>query len=152
MKSLSIFLVFASLICIPASAADNSSLHFLVGTWHCTYDAGKTRSTYRATFAYEMNGGWIREVDSWSGGGGDQGMIAYNPEHGWTAVVLGPGATTTVFRASGTNSNRIAYRSVYPDASMTDVFERSSPTSYTLRFTQSKNGKTASSHDTCTKT
>jgi hypothetical protein len=151
MKSRSIFLFFASLICIPASAADLSSLHFLVGTWHCTYDAGKTRSAYRATFAYEMNGGWMREIDSWNGGG-DQGMITYNPQHGWTAVVLGPVGTTTVFRASGTNSSRIAYRSVYPDTSMTDVFERSSPTRYTLHFTQTKNGKTASSFDTCTKT
>jgi hypothetical protein len=151
MKSLSIFLFCASLICIPASAADLSSLQFLVGTWHCSYDAGKTRSSYRATYAYEMNGGWIREIDSWNGGG-DQGMITYNPQHGWTAVVLGPVGTTTVFRGSGANSNHIAYRSVYPDASMTDVFERSSPTRYTLRFTQSKNGKTASSLDTCTKT
>ncbi len=59
--------------------------------------------------------------------------------------------TTTVFRADGSDSRHIRYRSVYPDSSMADAFDRVSPTHYTLHFTQTANGKTIASADSCTK-
>jgi opacity protein-like surface antigen len=138
---------------VPASAADPlSSLRFLVGAWNCTYLAGKVHMNYKAMFAYDLGGNWMRESDNWTGGGGDLGMFTYEAKHhAWTAVIMENERTTTLFRASGSNPNHIVYRSVYPTAGMTDVFERTSPTRYTIRFTQSGGGKTLKSTDTCIK-
>jgi len=137
-----------------AGAGDSlASLRYLVGTWQCTYDTGKMRATYTATFDYDMSGNWIRERDSWKGGGEDLGMLTYDPKNGvWTSVVLEPDRTTTLFRAGGDNPNHLVYRSIYPNASMTDVFDRVSAASYTLHFTQMAGGKTTKSTDTCLKT
>jgi hypothetical protein len=138
---------------LPAPAADPlSSLRFLVGTWNCSYHAGTNHITYRAVFAYDMGGNWLRESDSWAGGGEDLGMFTYERKGGWTAVVLEPERQTTIMRATGDNPNHIVYHSVYPDASMTNVFDQTSPTRFTLHFTQSRNGKTAKSNDICVKT
>jgi hypothetical protein len=137
----------------PAAASDPlSSLRFLVGTWNCTYEAGKTHVTYKAVFAYDLSNNWMRESDSWTGGGGDMGMFTYEPKrHGWTAVVVENQRTTTVFRSNGGNANHIVYHSVYPNASMTDVFDRTSPTRYTIHFTQSVGSKAMKSTDVCAK-
>jgi opacity protein-like surface antigen len=145
---------FAVIAATPAAASDPlSSLRFMVGTWNCTYNAGKTHVTYRATFAYDLGNNWMRESDSWTGGGGDLGMFTYEPQrHNWTAVVMENERTTTIFRAKGSNASYILYRSVYPDSSMTDLFERTSPTRYTLHFTQNAGGKTMKSNDVCVKT
>ena len=153
MKLIVAVFLFAAILVAPAPAGDPlSSLRFLVGTWSCTYNAGKTPFVYKATFSYDMSGNWLRESDSWAGGGGDLGMFTYEPKrHGWTAVILEPERTTTVFRATGDNPNHVVYRSAYPDASMTEIFDRASPTRYTLHFTQIANGKTTKSADTCVK-
>lgn len=152
MKLLVPFLLVLALSAEPAPASDPlSSLRFLAGNWKCTYDAGKTHVYYKATYSYDLNANWLRESDSWTGGGSDLGMITYEPKaHSWTSVIL-ENRTTTVFRASGGNPNRIVYRSVYPTTAMTDVFERTSPTRYTLHFTQSAGGKTMKSTDVCVK-
>jgi hypothetical protein len=146
-----IFLGVAALA--PASANDPlSSLRYLVGAWNCTYHAGATRVSYKALFSYDMGGNWVRERDSWAGGGNDLGMFTYEPKrHGWTAVVIEPERSTVVFRASGDNPNHIVYRSLYPDTSMTEIFVRDSPTRYTLQFTQISTGKTTKSNDLCVK-
>jgi hypothetical protein len=153
-RTLVIALLLSAVSLRPASAADPlASLRYLVGSWKCTYDAGKVRATYAAAFAYDMSGNWMRERDSWAGGGGDLGMFTYEPKrNSWTAVFLEQDRSTTIFRASGPNANHIVYRSVYPDASMTEIFDRTSPTRYTLQFTQSTGGKTTKSADTCVKT
>jgi len=145
-------LLLALIASLPAGAADPlASLRFLVGTWQCTYEMGKTHATYKAAFAYDMNDNWVRESDSFSGGG-DQGMFTYEPKRGWTAVVLGQDRTTTIFRASGSNPNRIIYHSVYGYPGATEVFDRVSPARFTVHFTQTEGGKTTSSTDTCVKT
>jgi hypothetical protein len=145
-------LLSLGVIASPARAADPlSSLHFLVGTWSCSYAAGTTRGRYTAAFSYDMAGNWLREQDSWTGGGGDLGMFTYERGRGWTVVILEQDRTTTIMRATGDNPSYIVYRSVYPDASMTDVFDRTSPTRYTLNFTQSANGKMVKSIDICVK-
>lgn len=139
---------------MPAAASDPlGSLRYLVGTWNCTYRAGKVQAKYTATFAYDMSGNWMRERDSWAGGGGDQAMFTYEPKRrNWTAVVTERERTTTIFRAGGANLSHLVYRSVYPDASMTDIFDRASSTQYTLHFTQTTGGRTVRSNDTCVKT
>jgi hypothetical protein len=153
MKIVAAVLLFAFAGTLPAPAADPlNSLRFLVGTWNCSYQAGKTRVQYRATFAYDMGSNWLRETDTWTGGGGDLGMFTYERNRGWTAVVLERDRHTVIMRATGNDPNHVVYRSVYPDASMTDIFERASPTRYTLHFTQTLNGKTMKSTDTCVKT
>jgi hypothetical protein len=153
MRLLAMALILAALGAAPASASDPlASLRFLVGTWNCTYQAAKVRVSYKATFAYDMSGNWLSERDSSTGGGSGLGMITYEPKRrGWTVVIVEPDRTATVFHATGDNPNHIVYHSVYPDASMTDVFDRSSPTRYTLHFTQSTAGKTMKSTDVCVK-
>lgn len=153
MKCSAALLLLIAVSTAPAAASDPlSSLRFLVGTWNCTFASEKTHLYYKATYSYDMGGNWLRETDAWTGGGSDLGMITYEPKRpGWTAVVLEPDRGTTIFRAAGSNPNHILYRSVYPDATMTDIFERSSPTRYTLHFTQSAGGKTMHSMDVCVK-
>lgn len=153
MKILVAALLVLALSPAPAAAKDPlPSLRFLVGTWKCTYQAAKTHLYYKATYSYDLGDNWLRESDSWAGGGSDLGMITYSPkERGWISVVLF-GRTTTVFHASGDNPNRVAYRSAYPDTTMTDLFERISSTRYTLHFAQTAGGKTLKSTDVCVKT
>jgi hypothetical protein len=152
-RAFSAMLAAALVGALPARAADPlASLRFLVGTWSCSYQAGKTVAVYKATFAYDMNGNWIRERDAWKGGGADLGMLTYAAKSGWTFVVLEPERTTTIFRATGIDANHLVYRSVLPDASMTEVFDRVSPVRYTLHFTQMAGGKATSSVDICVKT
>jgi hypothetical protein len=144
-------LLLAALAAAPGRASDPlSSLRFLVGTWNCTYEAGKARINYKATFSYDLNGNWMRESDSWEGGGGDLAMFTYE-KNGWTSVVMEHERTSALFRASGKNPNHVVYRSVYPQTGLTDVFDRVSPTRFTVHFKQTSRGKTMSSIDVCDK-
>jgi hypothetical protein len=154
MKPAATLLVLTVIGIAPAAAADPlGSLRTMVGTWSCTYNAGKTRMKYTAIFSYDLAGNWMRERDTWSGGGSDEGLLTYDPkQRAWTEVVVEPERSTVVFRAAGTDPNHVVYRSVYPDASMTDVFDRIYPTRYTLHFTQIAGSKTTKSFDTCAKT
>jgi hypothetical protein len=153
MKALPAILLFSMLGALPAAASDPlASLRYLVGTWNCTYRAGKVQVTYTATFAYDMSGNWMRERDSWAGGGGDQAMFTYEPKRrGWTAVIVEQERTAAIFRAAGANPNHLVYRSVYPDAGVSEIFDRTSPANYSLRFAQSVGGKTMKSTDACVK-
>lgn len=153
MKFFVSLLLFAALSVTPAPAADPlSSLRFLVGSWKCTYQAGKTHVYYKATYSYDLARTWLRESDS-SSGGSDLAMITYSPKaHGWTSIVIEPDRSAVVFFGAGNNPNQIVYRSVYPDAASTDVFDRKSPISYTLHFSERHGGRTMQSHDVCVKT
>jgi hypothetical protein len=153
MKHLAMALFFAVLSFAPATASDPlSSLRFLVGNWTCTYHAGKTSLPYKAAFSYDLGGNWLRERDWWKGGGADEDLFTYDPKRrGWTAIVIEQERAAVVFHAAGSNPNHVVYRSVYPDTSMTDVFDRTSLTRYTLNFTQTAQGKTIKSTDVCVK-
>jgi hypothetical protein len=152
MRSVITVLVLVTLSAAPVSASDPlASLRFLVGTWNCTYQLGKASVSYHATYAYDMKGNWMSERDVIKGGGSDQGMFTYDPKRGWTAVVIEPERTTTIFRASGSNATHVVYHSVYPDASMTEVFDRAASNRYTLHFKQKANGRTMTSTDICVK-
>jgi len=145
--------VLCAVLCAqPVVASQPASSRFLIGNWTCTYHAGKTSMKYTATFSYDLGGNWMRERDWWTGGGADEGMFTYDPKRGgWTAVILEQEGATVVFHAAGSNPNYITYRSVFPDASMTEIFERTSSTKYALHFTQTAHGKTIESNDTCVK-
>jgi hypothetical protein len=134
---------------LPATAAPLARLHYLVGTWNCTYRAGAVRLAYDATYAYDRASHTLRQIASWAGGG-DEELLAYNAQRGrWTAVVLDDQGTATILRATGSDSNHIAYRSIYPDASINVTFDRISATEYTLHATVRSGGKTITSVDTC---
>jgi hypothetical protein len=136
-----------------ARAADPmASLGYLVGTWNCTYRAGSQQTAYTATFAYAIGNNWMRERDTSTSGAGGENFITYQPtEHAWTSVVIGSDRTTTLFRANGGDDKHIAYRSVYPNANLSDVFDRVSPTKYTLHFSGTVNSQPVTSVDVCTK-
>ncbi|HEY5093525.1 MAG TPA: hypothetical protein VII69_00245 [Candidatus Eremiobacteraceae bacterium] len=130
------------------TAAPLAGLHYLVGSWNCTYRAGAVNFVYDATYAYERDGHTLREIASWAGGG-DEELVAYDAQHSrWTAVVLDD-QTVTIMRATGSDPNHIAYRSVYPDTSIAVTFDRISAAKYTLHGTVRSGGKTITSVDTC---
>ncbi|MGD1065563.1 MAG: hypothetical protein ABR975_01965 [Vulcanimicrobiaceae bacterium] len=107
---------------------------------------------YDNTYASDLNGHALRQTTSWAGGGGDEELLAYDPQHGaWTAVVLDDHGNATILHATGKNPNHIAYRSVYPDASIAVTFDRVSATAYTLHATVHTGGKTITSVDTCSR-
>ena len=133
---------------LPATAAPLAGLHYLAGTWNCTYRAGAARLAYNATYVYDREGHTVRQIDSWAGGG-DEELLAYDAQRGWTAVVFDDQGTATIMRATGTDPNHIAYRSVYPDAGIAVTFDRVSATEYTLHGTVRSGGKTITSVDTC---
>jgi len=134
----------------PARSDPMSSMHFLVGDWTCTYHQGPAKVTYKATFAYDLAGNWLRERDVWTGGGGDEGLFTYQPkQHAWIISVVEPDRSLTVFRGTGSDFAHIVYRSIYPDTSMTEHIDRTSPTQYTIHFSQTANGKTTKSTDVC---
>jgi hypothetical protein len=133
---------------LPATATPLAGLHYLVGTWNCTYRAGAVRLAYDATYAYDRDGHTLRQIASWAGGG-DEELLAHDVQRGWTAVVFDDQGTATIMRATGSDPNHIAYRSVYPDASIAVTFDRISATEYTLRGTVRSGGKTITSVDTC---
>ena len=115
--------------------------------WTCTYRAGAVRFGYDATYAYDHD--ILRQIASWAGGG-DEELLAYDTKRGgWTAVVLDDHGSATVMRASGSDPNHIAYRSVYPDTSIATTFDRISATEYTMHATVRSGGKTITSVDTC---
>jgi hypothetical protein len=136
-------------VSLPATASPLAGLHYLVGTWSCTYRAGAVRFAYDNTYAYDLEGHILRQIASWAGGG-DEELLAYDAQRGrWTAVVFDEQGTATVMRATGSDPNHIAYRSVYPDASIAVTFDRISATKYTLHATVRAGGKTITSVDTC---
>jgi hypothetical protein len=136
---------------LPASASPLARLQYLVGSWNCTYRAAALRFPYTATFAYDRDGHILRQVASWTGGG-DEELLAYDAhQRAWTAIVLDDQGTATVLRASGSNQDHVAYRSVYPDASIAVTFDRVSRTEYTLHGTVRSGGKTTTSVDTCSR-
>ncbi len=105
---------------------------------------------YDATYAYDRDGHTLRQVASWAGGGGDEELLAYDARRrGWTAVVIDDHGTATIMRAAGGGPYHIAYRSVYPDASIAETFDRISATKYMLHATVRSGGKTITSVDTC---
>ena len=132
---------------LPANAAPQGGLHFLVGTWKCTYRAGTASLTYDTTYAYDRD--TLRQVASWAGGG-DEELFSYDSKRrGWTAIVLDDHGTATVMRGTGNDPHHILYRSVYPDASIAETFDRVSATEYALHATVRMGGKTMTSADTC---
>lgn len=133
----------------PAATSPLAGLDYLVGSWNCTYRAGTARLAYGATYAYDVDGHTLREIATWAGGG-DEELQAYDAQHrAWTATVLDDHGNATVMRASGGDPHHIAYRSVYPDASLAVTFDRVSATEYTLHGTVHMGGKTIASVDTC---
>jgi hypothetical protein len=135
-------------VALPAAASPLDELHYLVGTWKCTYRAGSVRLPYSNTYAYDRDGHMLRQAASWQGGG-DEELLSYDAKRGWTAVVFDGQGTVTILHATGHNPNHIAYRSVYPDASIAVTFDRVSATEYTLHGTVRSGGKTITSVDTC---
>ncbi len=134
---------------LPAVPAPLAGMHYLVGTWNCTYSAGAERLAYEATYAYDSNGHILRQIAS-SAAGGDEELVAYDAHRkGWTAVVIDDQGNVTTMRATGSDPTHIAYRSVYPDASIAVTFDRISATKYTLHGTVHMGGKTITSVDTC---
>ena len=143
---------FALMAATPTRVANPLQLmNFMIGTWTCSTDFNGQKQTYKARFDYVLGNSWLRETDTWSGGG-DMGMLAYVPQsRKWREVITEPDGSITVFQAPDAGVAHIAYRSVYPDASMSDTYDRVSMRQFTIHFIQSANAKTTRTSDVCTK-
>ncbi len=152
-QGIALALLLAGTIGAGAKPVDPlGSFAFMIGSWNCSYTLGAQTASYNATMSWAIGGKWIRERDSWAGGAGDEGLFTYDrTKRQWTEVVIESQGPPTLFVAGNSGSGRIAYRSVYPDASMTDTIDRISPVKYTIHFTQTAAGKTTHSVDVCTK-
>jgi hypothetical protein len=137
------------LLALALSAASPiAGMHYLVGTWNCTYRAGAVRFAYDNTYVYDRDGHTMRQTATWVGGG-DEELLAHDPQRGWTAVVFEDQGAATILRGTGSDPNHIAYHSIYPDASLVETFDRVSAKEYTLHATVRSGGKTITSADTC---
>jgi hypothetical protein len=109
------------------------------------------RLAYNATYAYDLGGHTLRETASWAGGG-DEELFSYDAQRrGWTAVVLDDHGNATIMHGSGNDPNHVAYRSVYPDASIAETFDHISATEYALHATVRAGKTTIASVDTCSR-
>lgn len=136
----------------PTRVADPMQLmSYLTGTWNCSVDIGGKKQTYKAVWAYTLGNAWLRETDSWPGGG-DVAMLTYDRKaRQWRTVVTESEGGITVFRAPDKGLAHVVYQSVYPDTSMNDIFDRTSTHQYTVHFVQVAGGKTTRGTDDCTK-
>jgi len=134
---------------VPAKPAPISGLHYLVGTWKCTYRAGTTSLPYVATYAYDLDGQVLRQTTTFAGGSAEQ-LLAYDAHGALTVVVFDNQGSATIMRGTGGDPKHFAYRSTYPaDPSIADSLDDIAPTKYTLRATVRSGGKTIHSVDTC---
>ena len=136
-----------------ASGGDRlTSLNYLIGTWTCSYHAaGAPASTYSATFSPAIGGNWIEEADAYPGGG-DIAFYTYDKKTKmWSITVVDSERATTIFRAADTGTDRLIWRSVFPDTSMMERFDKDSPTQFSIHFAQTVKGKTVTSWDVCKK-
>ena len=60
---------------LPATTTPLARLHYLVGTWNCTYRAGAVHLAYDATYAYDRDGRMLRQIAS-SAVYGDEELLA----------------------------------------------------------------------------
>ena len=146
-------LCLLALCCTGAAPAGAfGDLHFLIGKWSCSFAMGTQRGVYTATYAVALDGAGLLQTDTWTGGGGDAGMYSYDAStHRFNETVVVSSGQTTVFLGTPEGSKQIAYRSVYPDASAREIFQRISDSQYTLDYHQTQHGKTLSSKDICRK-
>jgi hypothetical protein len=134
---------------LPAKPAPIAGLHYLVGgTWKCTYRAGTTSLPYDATYAYDLDGQVLRQVTTFAGGSAEE-LLAYDAHHALTVVVFDNQGTTTIMHGMAGDPKHFAYRSTYPDTSISDTFDSISATEYTLHATVRSGSKTIHSVDTC---
>jgi hypothetical protein len=144
--------LFGTSIVAPAGAASDpmAELSYLVGTWTCSFDSGKQHATYTAHFSYGTGNSWMREIDSWPGGGGDEALITSDPKSKlWTTSVVEAG-TTTLFVGKGDPAH-VVYHTVYPDANATERLDRVSAKEFTVHFAGMLDGQQMSSSDVCKK-
>jgi hypothetical protein len=145
-------MILASIVlaaALPAKPMPVAGLHFLVGTWNCTYRAGAVKLAYKATYAYDLGGQTLRQSDSFAGGGAEQ-IYASDAQHGGvSAIVLDNQGDATIMRGTGSDPKHLAYHSAYPDASIAETVDLVSPTEYTIHATTTTGGKATKSVDTC---
>lgn len=149
-----LFLSCAGAIALLAAAPAPNPLHalsYLVGSWNCALDLDGKKQPYKASWAYSLGNRWLRETDSWSGGGDVLMLTYFPPLHQWRSVVTERNGGMTIFHAPYAGADHIAYSSVYPDSNMTDAFDRISNRKYTLHFVQTANGTVARGYDICVK-
>ena len=152
LRRIALVFVWAAMIGAGPKPPDPlQAFSFWIGSWTCSYTQGTQTATYAATMSWALGGNWIRERDTWASGG-DEGLFTYDPsERKWSFVVVEPDRQPTLFVGKDISRGHLIFRSVYPDASMTEHIDQISPIKYTVRFSQTVGGKTTSSNDVCAK-
>lgn len=155
MKRTPLLLALATLLCagaVPMRTADPIALmNYLPGTWQCTTNYGGHMLAYRANYSYDQNGAWLTALDT-SSMGTDRLLLSYDKtKRRFRAVATESDGSVTVFEAPGSSLAHIEYRSVFPDRSMQETFDRISRTHYTTNFRQYTPKGNVSVTDDCRK-
>ncbi|HET7813484.1 MAG TPA: hypothetical protein VFL13_03850 [Candidatus Baltobacteraceae bacterium] len=126
-------------------------MNYLPGTWTCSTTFGGGALTYQARYAYDQNQTWLTAIDT-SKMGTDRLMISYDKaKHRFRALVADSGGGITVFEAPDTGLAHIVYKSVFPDATMQETFDRISDMHYTTHFRQHTDKGLVTVTDDCRK-
>ena len=109
----------------PTRTADPLQLmSFMTGTWTCSSTSNGKTQTYTAHWGFALRNTWLRQTDTWQGGG-DEAMMTYVPRNReWRWVATESDGGITIFRAPDTGMAHIVYRSVYPDKTMSETYDR----------------------------
>ena len=152
LRTFVIAVVFLAVFAQGATASDDlAGLRYLVGDWRCTYHMAGQAQTFDTSFAFAQSGNWLRETDTWKGGG-DQGFITVDAtRHQWTEVVVDSGRGTTVLRGPDAGTTKLDLRSVFPDTHLHTVMTRLDSRHFSVAATQAGASGTIASNDMCVK-
>jgi hypothetical protein len=163
--ALSFALLIANIGAAPASnSSQMTSLHFLVGTWHCTTtmatSGAKSPATISVSETIAAHGqNWLRAAETVSRNGQsvgtDEVFFGYNARHGhWVIISIDAGGAYQVETSPSAALNGSAWTVAYPGrVHATSTFHTDSSMHYSSdsKWTSPRSGKTISSHEACVK-
>jgi hypothetical protein len=138
---------------LPPNATQMEALHYLIGTWHCTWPSKKGVQSEDQIFESALGGAWLAEKEVMTGADG-QPVVAsvhytgYDPATG-RFMHVGPDADGTYEIAQSEDGN--VWHDVN-DANATFVHTKVSDTSRTMVQHYQAGGKPMTFFMTCKKT
>ncbi len=137
---------------LPPNATQMEGLHYLIGTWHCTWPSKKGVQSEEQIFESALDGAWLAEKEIVTGGDG-QPVVAsvhytgYDPANG-RFMHVGPDADGTYEIAQSEDGH--TWHGVN-DSSATFVHTKLSDSSRTMELHYQAGGKPMTFLMTCKK-
>jgi hypothetical protein len=143
---------FASAATLPPNAKQMAALHYLIGTWHCTWPSNGKVGSEEQIFEEALGGAWLQEKEVVTGADGRPATMSihytgYDPAKG-RYMHVGPDADGSYELASSADMNAWEDAS---DATSTFVHTKVSDTQRTMKLSYQDAGKPMSLLMACTK-